>query len=111
MAHPLLRVWSKLTDELDMGTAVTLIVGGLVVSGHMISARRYTSSLGSQLEERFKRSDRPDLAESFRQQVAEEVKLASEKGERYVYLQDARIGVLSFPYLAFNLEVVDGFAF
>jgi hypothetical protein len=111
VVHPLLQIWSRLTDELDIGTSVTLFVGGLVITGRMISTRRYISGLGAQLAEGFKRSDRLDLAESFQAALEAAVKRQSQEGKRYVYLQDAKAGRLSFNYLAFALEDIDGFAF
>ena len=111
MVHPLLQIWSRLTDELDMGTSITLFVGGLVITGRMISTQRYISGVGADLAERFKRGDRPDLAGSFQSSLEAAMKGQNQEGKRYVYLQSAKVGNLNFEYLAFALEDIDGFAF
>jgi hypothetical protein len=111
VVHPLLQIWSRLTDELDIGTSITLLVGGLVITGRMVSTQRYISALGAELAERFKKGDRPDLAESFQGALEAAMKGQSQEGRRYVYLQNAKVGNLNFSYLAFALEDIDGFAF
>jgi hypothetical protein len=111
VAHPLLQIWSRLTDDLDMGTSITIFVGGQIVTGRMISAQRYISGVGTDLADGFKRGNRLDLAESFQAALQSAMKRQSQEGKRYVYLQDAKTGKLSFSYLAFALEDIEGFAF
>jgi hypothetical protein len=111
VVHPLLQIWSRLTDDLDVGTSITLFVGGQIITGRMISTQRYIAGTGAELAERFKKGDRLDLAESFMAALEAAMKSQTQEGKRYVYLQDAKVGKLSFNYMAFALEDIDGFAF
>lgn len=102
------------SDDFEVG--ITLNVHGTIVSGIMISARRYYETMGKQLSEANKGRGNNEIKESF-DQMANVASRDDGKKYNFIYLKDAKFmtGQQLTPdgssYWIGKIESIDGFIF
>jgi hypothetical protein len=123
----LLEMWVELAERTGTEIAVTLMVGGSLVSGRIISGPNYLRRFADDLRTAFESGGHPEAGERIQQSVGDmagelETEAREEKEEdapprRHIHLDDANVFLardalpIHVPYWRGKLEAVDAWVF